>query len=395
VEFCPIKGKHGLLGHYFKSVGVGFFVANNVSAFAVTGETRQPGPTGDTFYKIGGVGSGIELPGISTQIAFDSLGKLASDDSQATRHLKELNFIKTSLEQNKDFLGQEEVGAYLRGKNTPPTGNMEQDLQKVYELIYGDFIFKHTAYYALCYSLIAFGLAHRGNVSLQEHCPRQPKRKSTRNHRYSPVRYYTLDIGTIGRRLREKGGLEVNGLAKAMHLCRGHFATYSPERPLFGRTSGTFWIPAHVRGGDDSRCVVKDYSVGREPAAPTPDYSEAAVRFPAGTQVVYFLQAESGGPIKIGETSNLQQRMKDLQQAEPLTLLHAFPGDRDCEQWIHRELSRHRRLGEWFDPHTDVLELIEEAKRLDFKSTTEARERFIPLRIREAQCACSTAPTCT
>lgn len=245
-------------------------------------------------------------------------------------------------------------------------------------------------------TLTAFAFAHCKNVTTKEHEPNPATVKSYRKKRRPlPFRYYTLEIDQSATPKRSGSNSEQPTINRPKHLCRGHFATYSPERPLFGRVSGTFWIPGHVRGGDASRCVVKDYSVGREPSAPTSDYSDAAARFPAGTQVVYFLQAESGGPIKIGETSNLQQRMKDLQQAEPLKLLHAFPGDRDCEQWIHRELSQHRRLGEWFDPHANVFNLIEEAKRLDFKSTTEARERFIPLRIREAQCAYSTAPTCT
>jgi hypothetical protein len=37
------------------------------------------------------------------------------------------------------------------------------------------------------------------------------------------------------------------------HMVRGHFAEYTEERPLFGKYSGRFWIPAHVRGVGDAQ----------------------------------------------------------------------------------------------------------------------------------------------
>lgn len=48
---------------------------------------------------------------------------------------------------------------------------------------------------------------------------------------------------------------------RSMHIARGHFATYSEDRPLFGKYSGTFWKPAHVRGSADVGMVGKDYAV--------------------------------------------------------------------------------------------------------------------------------------
>ncbi len=67
--------------------------------------------------------------------------------------------------------------------------------------------------------------------------------------------------------LRREGGSETNGLKKALHICRGHFATYSPEHPLFGKFTGTFWKPAHVRGSQEHGIVVKDYVI----KVPSPD----------------------------------------------------------------------------------------------------------------------------
>ena len=238
---------------------------------------------------------------------------------------------------------------------------------------------------AICLTFAAFAFMHCKNASLVEHSQSTAVIKRWRKkYNQRPVKYYTLNVDGMMPVLRSEGQLETNGILRAMHICRGHFATYSPERPLFGRVAGTFWIPAHVRGADTSRCVVKDYSIGSSAEPAGPQYAEEGARFPAGTQVVYFVQSVEGGPVKIGETSNLQQRMKDLQQATPLKLLHALPGDRECEQWIHRELKQHRQFGEWFTPHQEVFGLIAEAQRLNFATIEQARERYVPLRIRKA-----------
>lgn len=46
-------------------------------------------------------------------------------------------------------------------------------------------------------------------------------------------------------------------------LVRGHFTTYTPERPLFGKPwgAGTFWIGPHVAGNPDFGLVIKDYHI--------------------------------------------------------------------------------------------------------------------------------------
>jgi len=45
------------------------------------------------------------------------------------------------------------------------------------------------------------------------------------------------------------------------HAVRGHFAHYSEDKPLFGKMSGRFWIPAHVRGSKDAGEIKKDYRI--------------------------------------------------------------------------------------------------------------------------------------
>lgn len=236
---------------------------------------------------------------------------------------------------------------------------------------------------ALHVAFSTFAFAHCKNVSVQQRTPGAVAEKRWRKKYHQKlVKYYTLDIDSMAPVLQSEGGLSENGLSRAMHLCRGHFAVYSPDRPMFGRLHGQFWISPHVRGSDETRRVVKDYSVGpipEKPATPSP-YADVGATFPTGMQVVYFVQAQDG-PIKIGYSTNLQQRMRGLEQHAPLTLLHAFPGDRECEQFIHRELAQHRLNREYFSPVPQVLALLDEAKRLDFKSIQEARARYVPRRL--------------
>jgi hypothetical protein len=46
-----------------------------------------------------------------------------------------------------------------------------------------------------------------------------------------------------------------------IHLCRGHFKTYTAERPLLGRFTGTYWWQPAVRGNAEKGVVEKEYEV--------------------------------------------------------------------------------------------------------------------------------------
>jgi hypothetical protein len=76
------------------------------------------------------------------------------------------------------------------------------------------------------------------------------------------LRYHTVDIEPMKRVLWSEGQIESVGLKRALNIVRGHFSTYSEERPLFGKVAGTFWIPCHVRGTVEEGVVASDYQVG-------------------------------------------------------------------------------------------------------------------------------------
>jgi hypothetical protein len=110
---------------------------------------------------------------------------------------------------------------------------------------------------------LAISFLHCKNVTVEDAKPvgsRQQRRlEQRRGVRHSSFK--TLVIEPMRQVLRTEGQSERHGLQRALHICRGHFAHYSEDRPLFGKYSGTFWRPAHVRGSAEIGMVGKDYKV--------------------------------------------------------------------------------------------------------------------------------------
>lgn len=111
-------------------------------------------------------------------------------------------------------------------------------------------------------SLLAVSFMHCKNVARVAHPPDLPLQKRTiERHGVPLVTYYTLEIEPMKEVLRCEGGAATEGLQRALHVCRGHFATYTDEKPLFGKHSGTFWVPQHLRGNAAAGIVGKDYKM--------------------------------------------------------------------------------------------------------------------------------------
>lgn len=71
---------------------------------------------------------------------------------------------------------------------------------------------------------------------------------------------------------------------------------------------------------------------------------------------IYFVQANCGGPIKIGWTQDIDRRVRDMQAVNPFKLLVVgkFRGKLCDERRLHDEFASERLHGEWFEP-TDAL----------------------------------------
>ena len=105
--------------------------------------------------------------------------------------------------------------------------------------------------------LLAQSLMLCKNVQIIEQTkPEAVIKKFRRKHGgLSPSKYRTVVIKPMQEVVRKAAGVSGLGFQKMMHIVRGHFKDYSPERPLFGKVSGRFFVHSHVRG--DSRIGVK------------------------------------------------------------------------------------------------------------------------------------------
>lgn len=134
-----------------------------------------------------------------------------------------------------------------------------------------DFFVYATTLNGLC-ALGVAGLTFMNcrNVVLRDPVAPKQKKAFERRHGCKPARYYTLDIAplrkAVGPEMAVGSGIS---LARALHLCRGHFKDFSAEKPLFGKLTGRYWWSPQVRGKAEAGVVVKDYNV-LAPAGPMP-----------------------------------------------------------------------------------------------------------------------------
>ena len=98
-------------------------------------------------------------------------------------------------------------------------------------------------------TLLAMSFLHCKNVTLVQNEVDKPLAKKYRlKHGVQPTRYQTLVIEPLKKILRTEGRSGEVGLAKAMHICRGHFRDYREGRGLFGKYHQLVWTPSIVRG---------------------------------------------------------------------------------------------------------------------------------------------------
>lgn len=108
---------------------------------------------------------------------------------------------------------------------------------------------------------LAFTFANCKNTTVDD-APRSPRDiKVRRRLRIPEVKRYTLNITKLLQPARLYDASSASGESRAFHVCRGHFATYTKERPLFGKYTGRFWIPPHTRGKKELGTIEKGYKV--------------------------------------------------------------------------------------------------------------------------------------
>jgi hypothetical protein len=111
-------------------------------------------------------------------------------------------------------------------------------------------------------ALFAISLMHCKNVRVDQiEPPAALSRKALRRTGHPLVRYHVLEIGRMRRILDGEGGAGTKGLGHALHICRGHFKTFTEEAPLFGKHVGQYWWHDLARGSPRRGVVTSDYQV--------------------------------------------------------------------------------------------------------------------------------------
>lgn len=95
------------------------------------------------------------------------------------------------------------------------------------------------------------------NISTEKQYPSKAiNKKRLQRHRQPIFTYHTLVLTPVGKKQKS---IPRHLWENRIHLCRGHFKTYTQDNPLFGRITGRFWWQPAVRGRNRNGIVMKDY----------------------------------------------------------------------------------------------------------------------------------------
>lgn len=101
------------------------------------------------------------------------------------------------------------------------------------------------------------------NIALAKNYPPDAlNKKRIKNGKEPCYMFYDLKIRPLKYLKKDENyeGESIKNLVK-LHLCMGHPKTYTKEKPLFGKYSGTFWWNEQTRGDIKNGMVVKNYQL--------------------------------------------------------------------------------------------------------------------------------------
>lgn len=125
------------------------------------------------------------------------------------------------------------------------------------QMIKDDDLFQSGFINPVLYSL---ALSNCKNVVTQEigNFTDRGKRNRYRKWKY---RHYVMQIRPMQEVTKHEHIGDPISKDLSFHFCRGHFKTYTEEKPLFGKYIGTFHWNAYTRGSIKSGIVSKDYNI--------------------------------------------------------------------------------------------------------------------------------------
>lgn len=101
------------------------------------------------------------------------------------------------------------------------------------------------------------------NIAIAKNYPSEPlNKKRIKNGKEPCYMFYDLKVRPLKYLKKDENyeGESIKNLTK-LHLCMGHPKTYTKEKPLFGKYSGTFWWNEQTRGDIKNGMVVKNYQL--------------------------------------------------------------------------------------------------------------------------------------
>jgi hypothetical protein len=109
---------------------------------------------------------------------------------------------------------------------------------------------------------LAVSFLHCKNVRLDDNrVPAPLVKKYKARHGVEPCAYKTLVIEPLKQILRQEGRSNEVGIAKALHICRGHFRDYREGRGLFGKYHQLVWTPSVIRGTKGTKAPAREIKV--------------------------------------------------------------------------------------------------------------------------------------
>jgi hypothetical protein len=138
-----------------------------------------------------------------------------------------------------------------------------------------------------------------------------------------------------------------DAIAIVSHAKCGRSIGYGIRLPEFHKKA-EFWRNhiAKKRWDDNEYHRAFDYLSVRP--LPFLDDSEVQQISTSGRIQTYFIQAETGGPVKIGKSRDASARLRGLQTGHPERLRVITLIDGDVESELHQKFAHLRTAGEWF-----------------------------------------------
>lgn len=138
--------------------------------------------------------------------------------------------------------------------NGTPLDNLGASVERLDEMV-------HDVNTELGISNIFLKILQCKNIGVVDVAPSKSQQKRQRRKKKKP--FLSHKVLVINPSEKRKGGINKphQGGSNRVHICRGHFKSYTEDNPLFGKYVGDYWWQPSVRGNKGKGKVVKDYEV--------------------------------------------------------------------------------------------------------------------------------------